>query len=118
MKELETSLQQFGEFILKAQLVDEQGRTDPLAALDRLRSRIRTRHYSYRSECSYVDTPLGAALPRVRGGAAGCHPRVESASVRDFLTHLAVRRPVSSSRQNQALCALLFVCREVLGVNV
>ena len=28
-------------------IVDEQGRTDPLAALDHLRSRIRTRHYSY-----------------------------------------------------------------------
>ena len=36
-------------------VVDEQGRTGPLAALDHLHSRIRTRHYSYRTECSYVD---------------------------------------------------------------
>ena len=36
-------------------VVEEQGRTDPLAALHQLRSRIRTRHDSYRTECSYVD---------------------------------------------------------------
>ena len=36
-------------------VADEQGRTDHLAALDHLRSRIRTRHYSYRTECSYAD---------------------------------------------------------------
>ena len=39
-------------------VVDEQGRTGPLAALEQLRSRIRTRHYSYRTECSYVDSEL------------------------------------------------------------
>ncbi len=38
--------------------------------------------------------------------------------VRDYLTHLAVRQRVSASTQNQAFCAILFLCREVLGVNV
>ncbi len=32
-----------------------------------------------------------------------------------FLTHLATRRKVSASTQNQALCALLFLYRHVLG---
>ena len=41
-----------------------------------------------------------------------------SESVRDYLTHLAVRQRVSASTQNQALCALLFLCREVIGLNV
>ena len=36
-------------------VVDEQGRANPLAALEQLRSRIRTRHYSYRTECCYAD---------------------------------------------------------------
>ena len=36
-------------------VVDEQGRTSPLAALEQLRTRLRTRHYSYRTECTYVD---------------------------------------------------------------
>ncbi len=35
--------------------VDEEGRVDPLTALAQLRLRIRTRHYSYRTECSYAD---------------------------------------------------------------
>ena len=46
------------------------------------------------------------------------HPRVESDVVRDYLTHLAVRQHVAASTQNQAFCAILFLCREVLGVNV
>ena len=46
------------------------------------------------------------------------HPRVESAVVRDYLTHLAVHQRVSASTQNQAFCAILFLCREVLGLNV
>ena len=45
------------------------------------------------------------------------HPRVDSESVRDYLTHLAVRQRVSASTQNQALCAILFLCREVLGTE-
>lgn len=36
--------------------------------------------------------------------------------VRDFFTHLAVNRQVSASTQNQAFSALLFLCREVLGL--
>jgi len=38
--------------------------------------------------------------------------------VPDFLAHLAVRQNVSASTQNQAFCAILFLCREVLGLNV
>ena len=36
-------------------VVDEHGQTGPLAALEQLRSRIRTRHNSYRTECAYTD---------------------------------------------------------------
>ncbi len=45
-------------------------------------------------------------------------PRVESSGVRDYLAHLAVRQKVSASTQNQAFCAILFLCREVLGIDV
>ncbi len=44
--------------------------------------------------------------------------RVWAAGVRDFLTHLAVHQRVSASTQNQAQCALLFLSREVLGIEV
>ena len=98
-------------------VVDEQGRANPLAALEQLRLRIRTRHYSYRTECSYADwVRRFFAYAAERQDVP--HPRVESESVRDYLTHLAVRQRVSASTQNQALCAILFLCREVIGVNV
>jgi site-specific recombinase XerD len=97
--------------------VDEQGGSDPLAALEQLRQRIRTRHYSYRTECSYADwVRRFFAYVAERQGVP--HPRVEPDTVRDYVTHLAVRQRVSASTQNQALCAVLFLCREVLGVNV
>ena len=44
------------------------------------------------------------------------HPKdMGVAEVRAFLTHLAARRQVSASTQNQALNALLFLYRHVLG---
>jgi len=41
-----------------------------------------------------------------------------AAEVEAFLTHLAVERNVSASTQNQAKCALLFLYKEVLGVDL
>lgn len=38
-----------------------------------------------------------------------------AAEVEAFLTHLAVEGRVAAATQNQALSALLFLCREVLG---
>ena len=38
--------------------------------------------------------------------------------IRQFLTHLAVNDRVTASTQNAALCALLFLYREVYKVNV
>ena len=70
-------------------VVDEQGRTDPLAALDQLRSRIRTRHHSYRTECSYVDW-VRRFLAYVAEQQGVPQPRVEPASIRDFLTYTHV----------------------------
>lgn len=97
--------------------VDQQGRADALAALEELRRRLRTRHYSQRTESSYADWARRfLAYLSERQGAP--RPQVDSAGVRDFLTHLAVRRRVSASTQNQAFSALLFLCREVLAVDV
>lgn len=47
------------------------------------------------------------------------HPREMGANeVRDFLTYLAVEKQVAAATQNQALNALLFLYREVLGVRL
>ncbi len=98
-------------------VVDEQESTTPLAALEQLRTRLRTRHYAYRTECTYVDW-VRRFLDYAAKQQGVPHPRVASEVVRDYLAHLAVRQQVSASTQNQAFCAILFLCREVLGVNV
>ncbi len=98
-------------------VVDEHGKTSPLAALEPLRMRVRTRHYSSRTECTYADW-VRRFLDYAAQQQGVPHPRVESAVVRDYLTHLAVRQRVAASTQHQAFCAILFLCREVLGVNV
>ena len=97
-------------------VVDEKGRTIPLAALEQLRLRIRTRHYSYRTECCYADWARRFFEYLVRE-QDGPQPQVHAEAVRDYLTHLAVHRRVSASTQNQAMCAILFLCHEVLGLN-
>lgn len=98
-------------------VVDERGHTSPLAALEQLRHRLRTRHYSYRTECSYADW-VRRFFDYLAERQGVPHPRVASDAVRDYATHLAVHRRVSASTQNQALSAILFLCREVLGVEV
>lgn len=96
--------------------VDEQRHASPLAAVELMRTRLRTRHYSYRTECTYVD--WARRLFEYAAERQGLpHPTISADSVRDFLTHLAVHRHVSASSQNQAFSALLFLCREVLDVN-
>jgi len=97
--------------------VDADGKVNPLMAIDQMHGRLRSRHYAYRTEGSYIDWARRflAYLSERQGQR---EPRVDTPGVRDFLTHLAVKRRVSSSSQNQALSALLFLCREVLGVEV
>jgi integron integrase len=78
--------------------------------LDQVRQALRTRHYSPRTEKSYVRWIArfvvfhGKRHPREMGG-----PEIER-----FLTDLATRGRVSASTQNQALSALLFLYQEVL----
>ncbi len=98
-------------------VVDEQGCTNGLAALEQLRTRLRTRHYWHRTECTYVDW-VRRFIDYAAEQQGVPHPRVASEVVRDYLAHLAMRQHVSASTQNQAFCAILFLCREVLGVDV
>lgn len=98
-------------------VVDEHGGTSPLEALEEMRRRLRTRHYAYRTESTYVDW-VRRFLDYLAAHQGVRQPLVESASVRSYLTHLAVRQQVSASTQNQAFCAILFLCREVLGIDV
>ena len=79
--------------------------------LDQVRDRIRLKHYSIRTEDTYVQWIRRFILFHGKR-----HPREMRASeVEGFLTHLAVHGRVSASTQNQAKSALLFLYKEVLG---
>ncbi|MBS1994649.1 MAG: integron integrase [Cyanobacteria bacterium SZAS LIN-2] len=78
--------------------------------LDKLHEAIRARHYSPRTERSYSHWIL--AFIRFHGRK---HPReLGSVHVRSFLNHLAVERNCAPATHQQALCAILFLYRDVL----
>ena len=85
--------------------------SSPPKLLERVRERIRYKHYSLRTEESYVQWIRrfilfhGKRHPSEMGA-----PEVEA-----FLTSLAVEGNVAASTQNQARSALLFLYKEVLG---
>ena len=82
--------------------------------LGRLREVIRYKHYSIRTEQSYVEW-----VRRFVSFHGRRHPREMGAEeVRAFLGYLAVELKVAASTHQQALSALLFLYREVLGVDL
>ena len=82
----------------------------PSPFMDSVRHAIRVRHYARSTEKSYVYWIR--YFIRYHGLQ---HPNeLREPEVSDFLTYLAVERKVSSSTQNQALSALLFLYRYVL----
>lgn len=82
--------------------------------LDRLREAIRARHYSYRTEESYVHW-----VRRFIVFHGKKHPAdMGKSHVEAFLTHLAIDRNVAASTQNLALSAILFLYRHVLELEL
>ncbi|MCP5420141.1 MAG: integron integrase [Gammaproteobacteria bacterium] len=79
--------------------------------LDQVRSKIRLKHYSIRTEQAYVDWIRRFVLFHEKRHPAEMGAR----EVESFLTHLAVNGKVAASTQNQARSALLFLYKEVLG---
>jgi integron integrase len=85
--------------------------TVPPRLLDQVRNAIRRRHYSYRTEETYIHW-----IKRFIYFHDKRHPREMAASeVTGFLNYLAKERNVASATQNQALSALLFLYRDVLA---
>src|SRR5258708_5505454 len=82
----------------------------PPMLFDVARERMRLRHLSPRTSDAYL-----AWMRRFVRFHRGRHPRTMSADdVTAFLSYLASTRNVSSSTQNQALAALLFLFEKVL----
>ena len=83
----------------------------PPRLLDRVRQRLRARHYSRRTEQSYVGWIRRFILFHHKR-----HPeRLGAPDVGRYLSYLASQRHVSASTQNQAFSAILFLYRDVLG---
>jgi site-specific recombinase XerD len=82
--------------------------------LDQVRDVIRRKHFSIRTEQSYVDWIRRFILFHNKR-----HPReMAEAEVTEFLTHLARDGRVAASTQNQALSALLFLYKQVLKQEI
>lgn len=76
-----------------------------------LRTAVQARHYSRRTEQAYSHW-VSRFLYFHKGRSPA---EMAEAEINQFLTHLAVTEKVSASTQNQALAALLFLYRQVIG---
>jgi site-specific recombinase XerD len=82
----------------------------PKKLLEQVSEVLRTKHYSLRTEESYINWIRRYILFHNKR-----HPiEMGATEVEAFLTHLAVVGNVAASTQNQALSALLFLYRHVL----
>lgn len=82
--------------------------------LDHVRERIRVKHYSYATEKTYTHWIRAFIhFHHMR------HPRdMGAAEIEAYLSHLATERDVVAGTQNQAMHAILFLYKEVLGIDL
>lgn len=82
--------------------------------LNKVRDRIRVKHYSSRTEESYIHW-----IRKFLGFFNNKDPhQITEPDIGRFLSYLAVHRRVAASTQNQATSAILFLYREVLDLNL
>ena len=82
--------------------------------LDVVRAKLRLKHYAIRTEEAYVDWIRRFIIFHKKR-----HPKeMGIPEIEAFLTHLAVNANVAASTQNQAFSALIFLYREVLGIEL
>ena len=98
--------------IAKAKHTSPRGRRSAL--LTQVRDRVRSLHYSIRTEEAYADWVRRFVLFHDKR-----HPsRMGAQEIETFLSYLATEKHVSASTQNQAKSARLFLYREVLAVEL
>lgn len=94
--------------------VDTPSLEDAPAALKEMSRLIRLKHYSYSTERTYLQWTERFFMYLNDAGRKRPDD-LSSEDIRDFLSHLALKQRVSSSTQNQAFNALLFLFRNVLN---
>ena len=86
----------------------------PRKLLDQVSDAIRIKHYSHRTEKTYIEWIRQYILFHQKR-----HPKDMGAEqIQAFIAHLATHRTVSASTQNQALSAILFLYRHVLQKEI
>lgn len=85
--------------------------------LGKMREALRLKHYSYGTERSYIDWTKRFYAYIVDTKKKEVE-KLESEDVRNYLSFLAIKQNVSSSTQNQAFNALLFLFRNVLDIEL
>jgi integrase len=91
----------------------EKTAATPPKLLDQVREHLRLKHYSLRTEEAYVGWIKRYIIFHNKR-----HPaEMGKLELETFLTALAVERDVSASTQSQALSALLFLYRDILGLE-
>ena len=94
------------------------GTTNRLEAIRACRQTLRLKHYSNRTEQTYVawiNRFFDYLLSTHHDSTAGM-VRITEEGVKNFLAHLATKLRVAASTQNQAFNALLFLCRDILNM--
>ena len=82
--------------------------------LDQLGETLRTKHYSLRTEKTYISWVRRFILFHNK-----LHPREMGApEINAFISYLAVQKNVAASTQNQALSAVLFLYRHILKIEL
>ncbi|MDZ7723424.1 MAG: integron integrase [candidate division KSB1 bacterium] len=79
-----------------------------------MRGVLRARHYSLRTERTYVNW----IVKYIKYHNLQHPGKLGESEINQYLTHLAVRENVSSSTQNQALCAIIFLYKYILKQDV
>jgi len=99
--------------------VGADGSIVPSEVMNVMRNQLRTGHYSYRTEQTYLDwvRRFFEYMDRVSAAKRERHV-VTAQAVKDFLAWLALRQHVAASTQNQAFNALVYLCREVLDMEL
>lgn len=113
---LQSAVMRFGFRIRESEAGSEPdgGRSSSPRLFDEVRRVLRVKHYSMRTEVVYLGWIRRFIVANGRR-----HPRSLGApEVERFLSSLAVDAQVAASTQNQALSALLFLYKEVLGIEL
>jgi integron integrase len=86
----------------------------PPKLLDQVRRELRVLHYAYRTERTYLHW-----IKRYLHFHKMRHPREMGApEIKQYISYLATDRNIAAATQNQALCALIFLYKRVLEIDV